>query len=718
MAAAAWCVLGCLLAIWLATRMPWLGLSLSPQDGSDTVRIVHAEGPAQDAATALRLISIAAPGLEALPLAARDLVEEPDFAETVAEFHAFLERQDALAARLRSPVVHLEVLESDGASTRRLEITPAAQRPVSSLPFVFWFQLFVGAAMLMIGMWVFVLRPADLGARLFAALGATMPFAAWSAAVYSTRELAMDAPVFDALSACNQTGSFAFGAALISLFLVYPCRLARTKHLGWIAATTLVAATVHQLEIIPSLNLSLRLPLLLMMIAAVAATVWQWRATRHDPRARAAVRWLGLSAMLGCGLFVVLIFATRALGWLPPLTQGYSFGFFLLMDVGLALGLRRYRLFELDEWAHRLWLWIGGVMLLLALDAALVALLHMDPTLSLGVALLLAGFAYLPARNWLWARLVVRRRMSEPALFQSLTHVAFAVGPVERERRWRAVLQALFEPMRMAPAAAEVPHVRMEGDGLALLLPATASAPALRLAYPWAGRGLFGPRHLKLATQIISFMQHADANRDAYDRGVKEERLRIARDLHDDVGARLLSGLSQHDLGKAHDSIRDAMGDMRSIVNALSGRQLPWSELWAELRHEAGSRLEAAGITLDWPLEEADADDPLFADPVPRHLTSALREVVSNIIRHSGATQVSVLVQRSPHALALRIADNGHGFDTTAAPAGRGLLNLQRRLKHIHGEASIHADAQGTRITLTLALPHAASHPPALAHGL
>ena len=55
------------------------------------------------------------------------------------------------------------------------------------------------------------------------------------------------------------------------------------------------------------------------------------------------------------------------------------------------------------------------------------------------------------------------------------------------------------------------------------------------------------------------------------------------------------------------------------------------------LRHEAARRLEAAEITLDWPLPEAEPDTIRLDYRLHKALTSAVREIVSNVIRHSGA---------------------------------------------------------------------------------
>jgi fluoride ion exporter CrcB/FEX len=99
--------------------------------------------------------------------------------------------------------------------------------------------LLTGAGALLIGMFVLALRPADIATRLFALSGAMVTLAALSAAIYSSRELAIDGSSFRVLSALNHAGSLGFGMAMIALFLVYPRRLVPLRAL-WIVPAIFV----------------------------------------------------------------------------------------------------------------------------------------------------------------------------------------------------------------------------------------------------------------------------------------------------------------------------------------------------------------------------------------------------------------------------------------------------------------------------------------------
>ncbi|MCW0183314.1 MAG: sensor histidine kinase, partial [Zavarzinia sp.] len=383
--------------------------------------------------------------------------------------------------------------------------------------------------------------------------------------------------------------------------------------------------------------------------------------------------------------------------------QGYAFGFFLLIYLGVALGLRRYRLFAIGEWSFRVLFYGGAVFAMLLLDAGLVYLLQLGHDSSLGLSLILVAFLYLPLRDYLWRRTVARKRMPETELFRSVVEVAFSASPAERAGRWQSLLARLFDPLDIQPVRDPVGTVRLLNDGTEMRLPPTADGPALMLRHPFGGRSLFSPVHLGLARQITHLLAEAEVGRHAYERGVAEERQRISRDLHDDVGARLLSGLHRNDIGETRKILREAIADIRTIAGALAGDRLPLSSVLADLRHETAQRVEAAGLVLDWPLALDDQAPEVMVDyALYRHLVSAVREVVSNALRHASASRITVAIDWDNRRLRANITDDGTGLSRKSS--GNGLRNITERMTEIGGWIDFPPVAAGTRVTLAMPL--------------
>ena len=209
----------------------------------------------------------------------------------------------------------------------------------------------------------------------------------------------------------------------------------------------------------------------------------------------------------------------------------------------------------------------------------------------------------------------------------------------------------------------------------------------------------------------MGLLAQADASRLAYERGAAEERRRIAQDLHDDVGARLLSGLHKTDMAQTRGALREAIAEIRLVVGGLAGERRPLDDVLADLRHEAFDRLEAAGVSLDWPLEDAPGEPALEVDyAVQKALRSALREMVSNTIRHAEATRMSIRVARDGDRLSLSVIDDGVGIAAgRPRPAdgiglGLGLSGLAKRLEALGGGLNLPQTSAGMALELQVDL--------------
>ena len=699
------CVAVCASTVYFALRSaPWLGLSFA-LDEQGQPEVVQGKGPSAGLASGSRIALVDGAGTDRAPmeLEAMDIVEEPDFFDDYATINRFFARQEQLHALLSSPALHLRVVDRNGAVSERA-VRPG-RRPLSDLPPVFWFQLLAGASGFLIAAWVYATSPANLAARCFLVLGTMFLGFTAPAALYGTRELALGAGPFRALGTLNHVCAFAFGGGLVALFLCYPRRLLGSLGI-WLVIGIFAPWCLLDVTQTISPDAGYRSAILLEQLTAIALAGVQWFVTRDDPRARAELRWLGTSVLLGAGLFVFCTAGMSMLGLTPPFAQGYAFGFFSLMYVGFALGLRRHRLLGLDEWAYRVLVWVCAAVLLIVLDLLMVLWLGGHPAMSLGAALLVSGFFYMPIRNWLWNRTVSVVDGVGHELFEGVIQSAFAGSSEAREQRWVALLQRHFEPAEIHRPKGTCPEsVIIADDGVGMFLPATAGLPALKLTFPWRGRGLFELRHLQLATTLVSLMRQAESAREAYARGVLAERQRIARDLHDNLGARLLSGLYAESVHETREGIRHAISDMRSIVQELMTDQAyPLVQLLGDLRHEAADRVRAANLVLDWPEPDVPPDTKLTPATV-RSYTAILRELLSNTLRHAAASRVAVQARCIEGMLETTYSDDGVGMTGTAT--GNGLQSVRTRVRDLGGEITISSETSpnGHGTTFVIRLP-------------
>ncbi|WP_323782499.1 sensor histidine kinase [Thalassovita sp.] len=695
-------VIGVAAAIYFALQQPWMGVSLtsSPSDRL-IIRSTVPYGPNGSLPAGSRLFAIGSvQGGEKIPLVATDIIEEPDSFDTFESMDSFFRRQGRLHNVLSRPTVYAD-LEIDDTVRTDVEIGVSARRAFSDLPLVFWVQLVVGVTGFLIAAWVWSLKRAELSAIFFALAGFGLMISATSAAIYSTRELALPEAVFSVLSSLNHIGALTFGAGMIGLFLSYPYRMVRTVFAflpSLILALWVVADWFRLLDGPP---LARHLPITLAMAMIAICVLLQFWKTRSDPRARAILRWLGLSVLIGAGLFVLTSIIPQLFGAGRLQSQGYSFLYFLIIYVGVALGVSRYRLFDLEEWAFRILFYMGGILLIVLLDVALVLIVSVEDVPAFSLAFVLVALFYLPFRDSLWRHFMSNTDRNQQALFPHVVDIALTPPGKSQTARWQDLLAQTYNPLHIHPAGT-CDRPGIEKEGLGMIVPAIGNIPALRLEYANKGRKLFSQRDLDLAGELISMLTHACESRQAFEQGVAEERSRIARDMHDNIGAQLLGALHSRNPDRKDGMIRESLADLRDIINNLSHTGLSLQEVLADLRAETVDRLHNADIALQW---QFSGDEAATLSPGSVHaFRSVLREAISNAIRHSQASQVTISVSRDRDVVALSISDDGAGFDPTGQHAGNGVTNMQARIENLDGRFEIFSSPDGTRIMARLPL--------------
>jgi two-component system, NarL family, sensor histidine kinase UhpB len=180
-----------------------------------------------------------------------------------------------------------------------------------------------------------------------------------------------------------------------------------------------------------------------------------------------------------------------------------------------------------------------------------------------------------------------------------------------------------------------------------------------------------------------------------------QERQRIASDLHDDLGARLLSlAQSQAPNPSTSQMARQALDDMRLSVRGLTAQPAPAHQVLADWRGEIMQRLQLAHLQAEWHANEPPTDLHLGAR-LQVQLTRILREAISNLIRHANAKRCRVEISITSHELRLAVHDDGRGLPSSSAPhsktpSGHGLLNIERRARVLGGShvlAAAHGEA-------------------------
>jgi signal transduction histidine kinase len=184
------------------------------------------------------------------------------------------------------------------------------------------------------------------------------------------------------------------------------------------------------------------------------------------------------------------------------------------------------------------------------------------------------------------------------------------------------------------------------------------------------------------------------------------ERKRIAADLHDDLGAKLLTIVHTSESERIATLARDALEEMRLSVRGLTGKPVRLDDALADWRAEFVSRLAQAGIEGSWSLPEDELGQTLTARAFVQ-ATRILREAVNNIIKHSGATRCAVSSEVAEGMLRLVLHDDGRGIappDEERLDRGHGLTTMKQRARQLQGQCLVES-GEGLGTTVRLSIP-------------
>jgi signal transduction histidine kinase/ligand-binding sensor domain-containing protein len=202
---------------------------------------------------------------------------------------------------------------------------------------------------------------------------------------------------------------------------------------------------------------------------------------------------------------------------------------------------------------------------------------------------------------------------------------------------------------------------------------------------------------------------------------IERERSRIAKDIHDHLGANLtrISLLSQSAQGelenpgqaaaqleRIYDTSRELTRSMDEIVWAVNPHHDTLDSLASYLGNFAQEYLVSLHVRcrLEVPLQLPHW--PITAET--RHnIFLAFKEALHNVVKHSGATEVSVFLTTGEETVTLILSDNGRGFDPAAVTSrpgrGNGLKNMGQRLEKLGGHCTVHSrPGAGTEIRFRL----------------
>ena len=194
--------------------------------------------------------------------------------------------------------------------------------------------------------------------------------------------------------------------------------------------------------------------------------------------------------------------------------------------------------------------------------------------------------------------------------------------------------------------------------------------------------------------------------------GQQKERLRISKEIHDDIGASLTAIGLLSEVLKTRPAFRETaevhkiselsatmVTAMNEIIWSLNTRNDSLNGLVAYIRAYAAEFAETACFSLQTDIQEAATDRPINGSD-RRNLFLVVKEALHNVAKHARATQVQLHIQAGG-PLSIRVCDNGQGFSENNPKNGNGLANMQQRMAGAGGSCRVTSGPAGTCVELT-----------------
>jgi signal transduction histidine kinase len=197
---------------------------------------------------------------------------------------------------------------------------------------------------------------------------------------------------------------------------------------------------------------------------------------------------------------------------------------------------------------------------------------------------------------------------------------------------------------------------------------------------------------------------------------LQDQRLRISRDLHDNIGSQLTFIISSIDnLKFLSDSTNEKLQNKLSEINQFANNTIGQlrDTIWAMNKNEINiedfqlrllsfiEKAKKAITNTQFHFNSTVQSNIVFSSIKGMNIFRVFQEAINNAIKYAEATEINITISENEKTIELEISDNGKGFDINTVELGNGLDNMQQRIQEINGKIEINSHLnKGTTIKI------------------
>jgi signal transduction histidine kinase len=466
-----------------------------------------------------------------------------------------------------------------------------------------------------------------------------------------------------------------------------------------VIVTTAAIVLLHRIGVIDSAQWGYRLPILaLTFLIAATSVLMTLRPGRAYTSERLAARTFALLVLMGFTpmLFSAVVWNIRPelpnIAYINNLSVATAF-----LPILILVGRSGY--YHL----HRFWWTLWLVLIFCSLAILSVGMLTLAAGESSANAIAGTGVAsalvVFQLRAWLKNKLLGRAPAIESQL-PALMSLA-VMDLASANRAWHQLLQKAFAPFSLTvvalPGGASIEEVSIDDKGEALLVPDISGTMAARLVGAAGYSRNFYHADREVAQTLLALARQGQTSKVAYAQGAQQERKRIAADLHDDIGGKLLHMANAP--GADGQYARNTLEDLRIITRGLSAQTRTVKDLLADLQYQLAQRAERRSLGFEWTVDLG----PMGAETIGSRQGTVLASIASELLRNAMqhprtkvvSFELSSVLVGGVTTMSLQVRNDGEATDPASWDAGLGTTSIRRRVHDLQGRCSWIAQGGG-----------------------
>lgn len=601
------------------------------------------------------------------------------------------------------------------------------QRKLSDYPIGFWLNRIEAAMMMLFSLWIFYTAPKGKGAKavLYGSFGLGIAYLVSDTTI--SRVWAVPLGFLKSYIILSELCCLLAFSCIFYLAWHLPkplvsCRLG--KYIPTLVAVFLcVSYALFRLEILIDLALAFEFPYLLVITLAVFILIYKfvyYFVHRTDNIIEwTAMRWTMLATFFG----VSIPLACHFMIYFDMMKNipSYAFDSVVIFQIGLSALVVTSVIYRVESLWWRLWVGLCVLGTVILLFFILSELLKKPTFYAWFFALLGSGVIGFLVQWHLKSRYSLTRiELLDNILPKLINVTSLQVQSdilrdtlVERTSEyWCGVLNQAFKPARCNrlhssmipkdfPEVSLQTEVEVVGSGQILCIVDTVSDQRILLAGAYNGMRLFNKQDVELVEYFWNIFQQSLHAAESYLKGERDERRRIAADLHDDIGGKLLHLTA----GKGHYGkyAQDTLHDLRLLAHGLSSDSKTFENVVGDINYALAEKCDLQDVLFQSNIKLANTAKHVIPARAATMLTSICHELLRNALRHDQVSQISLVIytrlsqstSENDYLVTLSISNDGIHTDPALWIKGVGISKITHRITHMEGDITWMALPQG-----------------------